>query len=163
VPNQPNYLGAGRSSVPNSTTTTSAAAAVRTEPVAASGQPATIGSAMRIKGHIRTPDDLRVDGEIEGSVESHSLVTVGPSGKVDANIKAREVIIFGTVRGNLEVTGKIAVRDQGSLVGNIKTAGISIDDGAYFKGKIDILMPQPKPAKSEAQAWAGTSAAGQGG
>ena len=119
---------------------------------------------MRIKGHIRTPDDLTVDGEIEGSVESHSLLTVGPGGKVDANIKAREVIIFGSVRGNLEVSGKIAVRDQGSLVGNIKTAGISIDDGAYFKGKIDIMMPpQPKPAKSEVQGWAGTSAAGHSG
>ena len=78
---------------------------------------------------------------MEGTLESHSLLTVGPSGKVQANIKAREVVIFGSVRGNVEVMGKIAIREEGSLVGDIKAAGISIDDGAYFKGSIDIVRP----------------------
>jgi cytoskeletal protein CcmA (bactofilin family) len=80
---------------------------------------------------------------------------VGPNGKVHANIKAREVHIFGSVRGNVEVTEKIAIREQGSLVGDIKAAGISIDDGAYFKGSIDIVRPEPKmsakPVKTEPQ------------
>jgi cytoskeletal protein CcmA (bactofilin family) len=62
---------------------------------------------------------------------------------VKANIKAREVVIFGTVKGNVEVSEKIAIREQGSLIGDIKTAGISIDDGAYFKGSIDIVRPEP--------------------
>ena len=60
------------------------------------------------------------------------------------NIKARQVAIFGSVRGNVEVTEKIAIREQGSLIGDIKAAGISIDDGAYFKGSIDIVRPEPK-------------------
>ena len=60
------------------------------------------------------------------------------------NIKAREVAIFGSVRGNVDVTEKIAIREQGSLIGDIKSAGISIDDGAYFKGSIDIVRPEPK-------------------
>jgi cytoskeletal protein CcmA (bactofilin family) len=109
---------------------------------------------MNIKGEIRTREELFVDGEVEGTLESHSLLTVGPNGKVKADIKAREVIVFGSVRGNVDVTEKIAIRDKGSLIGDIKTAGISIDDGAYFKGSIDIMRPEPKvttkPVKSEA-------------
>jgi cytoskeletal protein CcmA (bactofilin family) len=101
---------------------------------------------MYIKGEIRLREELLVDGDVEGRLESESLLTVGPNGKVRANIKAREVVIFGSVRGDVEVTGKIAIREQGSLIGNIKTAGISIDDGAYFKGSIDILMAEPKAA-----------------
>ena len=105
---------------------------------------ATIGSSMRIKGEIHSREELLVDGDVEGQMESESLVTVGPNGKVRANIKAREVVIFGNVRGDVEVAGKIAIREQGSLIGNIKSAGISIDDGAYFKGSIDIVRSEPK-------------------
>jgi len=105
---------------------------------------AAIGTSMNIKGEIRASEELLVDGEVEGTLESQSLVTVGPNGKVRANIKAREVIVFGSVRGNVDVTEKIAIRDKGSVIGDIKTAGISIDDGAYFKGSIDISRPEPK-------------------
>ena len=116
-------------------------------------QSATIGPSMTIKGDIRAREELLVDGEVEGTLESQSLITVGANGKVRANIKAREVIVFGSVRGNVEVTEKIAIREQGNLVGDIKTAGISIDDGAYFKGSIDIVRPEPKvmakPVKTE--------------
>jgi cytoskeletal protein CcmA (bactofilin family) len=107
-------------------------------------QLAAIGPSMTIKGEIRSREELLVDGEVEGLLESQSLITVGPNGKVKANIKAREVIIFGSVRGDVEVAEKIAIREQGSLIGNIKSAGISIDDGAYFKGSIDIVRPDPK-------------------
>jgi cytoskeletal protein CcmA (bactofilin family) len=107
---------------------------------------AAIGPSMRIKGEIRTQEDLLVDGEVEGLMESQNLVTIGPKGKVKANIKAREVVIYGEVRGNVEVSYKIAIREQGSLIGDVKSAGISIDDGAYFKGSIDIVRPEPKAA-----------------
>jgi cytoskeletal protein CcmA (bactofilin family) len=100
---------------------------------------------MQIKGDIRAREELLVDGEVEGTLESQSILTVGPSGKVRANIKARSVIILGSVRGNVEVAEKIAIREQGSLIGDIKTAGISIDDGAYFKGSIDIIRSEPGP------------------
>jgi cytoskeletal protein CcmA (bactofilin family) len=118
----------------------------RPEPVvpATAKQVAVIGPSMNIKGEIRTREELFVDGEVEGSLESHSLLTVGPNGKVKANIKAREVVVFGSVRGNVDVAEKIAIRDNGSVIGDIKTSGISIDDGAYFKGSIDISRPEPK-------------------
>ena len=129
-------------------------AAAPPAPAPPARQAAIIGSSMNIKGEISTREELLVDGEVEGSLESHSLLTVGSNGKVRANIKAREVVIFGAVHGNVEVVEKIAIREQGSLVGDIKAAGISIDDGAYFKGSIDIVRPEPKvttrPVKSEA-------------
>jgi len=101
---------------------------------------------MRIKGDIRTQEEMLVDGDVEGTMESQSLVTVGPKGKVRANIKAKEVVVYGEVRGNVEVTHKLAIRDQGSLIGDVKCTGISIDDGAYFKGSIDIARGEPKAA-----------------
>ena len=125
----------------------------QSRPVVASAptRTATIGASMYVKGDIRSKEELLVDGEVEGTVESESILTVGPNGKVKAGIKAREVIIYGSVRGDVEVSDKIAIREKGSLVGNIKSAGIVIDDGAYFKGSIDIIRPDPKTiAKSAA-------------
>jgi cytoskeletal protein CcmA (bactofilin family) len=142
-----------RTPVPTSTPTPVAP----TTPAVKSGpkQTATIGPSMTIKGEIRAREELLVDGEVEGLLESQASLTVGPNGKVRANIKAREVVIYGSVRGNVEVTEKIAIREQGSLIGDIKSAGISIDDGAYFKGSIDIMRPEPKvttkPVVSEAK------------
>jgi len=128
---------------------------MRHEPPPPPRQAASIGASMSIKGEIKSREELIIEGEVEGSVESQSVVTVGPNGKVKANIKAREVVIYGSVRGNVEVTEKIAIREQGSLIGDIKSAGISIDDGAYFKGSIDIMRPEPKvttkPVVSEAK------------
>lgn len=116
-------------------------------------QSAVIGPSMTIKGEIHAREELVVDGEVEGTLESQSQITVGANGKVKANIRAREVIIFGSVRGSVEASEKIAIRSKGSLVGDIKAAGISIEDGAYFKGSIDIVRPEPKvstkPVKSE--------------
>jgi cytoskeletal protein CcmA (bactofilin family) len=117
---------------------------------------------MRIKGEIHAQEELFVDGDVEGVLESQSLITVGPNGKVKANIKAREAIIYGSVRGNVDVVEKVAIREQGSIIGDIRTAGISIDDGAYFKGSIDIVRPQPqaatKPVRTEAAVGAGVGA-----
>ncbi len=104
---------------------------------------AVIGASMRIKGDIRSREELMVEGEVEGTIESQSSITVGPNGSVKASIKARQLSIYGSVNGNVEVTEKIAIREKGSLIGDIKTAGISIDDGAYFKGSIDIIRPEP--------------------
>ena len=122
-------------------------------PSAQGKQSAVIGPSMTIKGEIHAREELVVDGEVEGTLESQSQITVGGNGKVKANIRAREVIVFGSVRGSVEATDKIAIRSRGSLVGDIKAAGISIEDGAYFKGSIDIVRPEPKvntkPVKSE--------------
>jgi cytoskeletal protein CcmA (bactofilin family) len=112
---------------------------------------AVIGETMTINGEIRSQEDLYVAGQVDGTLESQSALTIGPNAKVKANIKAREVTIHGTVRGSVEVSDKITIHQNGSLVGDIKTAGIVIDDGAYFKGSIDIVRP-PRGAGEPAEA-----------
>jgi cytoskeletal protein CcmA (bactofilin family) len=131
------------------------------EPETARGA-AIIGKSVVMKGQIYSREDLYIDGEIEGTLElqEHRL-TVGPHGKVQAAIKAREVVIVGTVHGNVEAADKIDIRKDAKLVGDIKTSRIVIEDGAYFKGSIDIskpemsrapVPPRPQPAAAAAAA-----------
>ncbi len=105
---------------------------------------ATIGKAVMVKGQIFSREDLIIDGEVEGTVElqEHRL-TVGPNGKVQAGIKAREIVVLGAIHGNVEAADKIDIRKDAKLVGDIKAARIVIEDGAYFKGSIDIVKPEP--------------------
>lgn len=99
-----------------------------------------IGRGVTIIGDVVSQEDLFIDGDIKGNVEvQNSRCTVGPNGKAKSNLKAREVIIQGQVQGDVEATQKITIRKEGSLVGNIKTTGIIIEDDAYFKGSIDIV------------------------
>lgn len=123
---------------------------------------ATIGKAVKVVGQIYSREDLFVDGEVEGTVEAleHKL-TIGPNGAVRAGVKAREVVALGTIQGNVEAHDKIEIRKEAKLVGDIKTARIIIEDGAYFKGSIDIVKPEPKPVAAKpaaAQAQAATPA-----
>jgi cytoskeletal protein CcmA (bactofilin family) len=102
-------------------------------------------------GQIFTKEDLNVDGDVEGTIESaESKVTIGATGRVQASVKAREVVILGQVQGNVEATDKVDIRREAKLVGDITTARISIEDGALFKGSIDIRKPEPKPAATPA-------------
>ena len=116
------------------------------------GGAATIGKAVKIAGNIYSREDLYVDGELEGTVEAleHKL-TIGPNGTVKAAIKAREVVVLGSIHGNVEATDKIEIRKDAKLTGDIRTARIIIEDGAYFKGSIDIVKPEPKPTSKPAQ------------
>jgi len=138
------------------------------------GATATLGKSVIVKGQIFSREDLTIDGEVEGTVElqEHRL-TVGPHGKVLASIKAREIVVIGTVHGNVEASDKVDIRKEAKLVGDIKTARIEIQDGAYFKGNIDIVRteaprvqaPAPKPqavaAPPPAAAAATVAAAGE--
>jgi cytoskeletal protein CcmA (bactofilin family) len=108
------------------------------------GGSATIGKAVKINGQIHSKEDLFVDGDVEGTVEApeHKL-TIGPNGTVHATVKAREVVALGSIQGNVEATERIEIRKDAKLVGDIRTARIVIEDGAYFKGSIDIVKPEP--------------------
>jgi cytoskeletal protein CcmA (bactofilin family) len=111
------------------------------------GSSASIGKAVKIVGQIFSREDLYVDGDVEGTVEllEHKL-TIGPNGKVQAAIKAREVVALGTIQGNVEARDRLEIRKDAKLVGDIRTARIIIEDGAYFKGSIDIVKPEPGKA-----------------
>jgi cytoskeletal protein CcmA (bactofilin family) len=111
---------------------------------------AVLGKSAVVKGQILSREDLTIDGEVEGTIEmqEHRL-TVGPSGKVRASVKAREVIVLGTLHGNVETGDRIDIRKEAKLVGDIRTARIVIEDGAYFKGNVDIVRAEvPKSASA---------------
>ena len=114
------------------------------EPRSDSGNSAMIGKSVVIKGQILSREDLTIEGEVEGTVElqEHRL-TVGQNGKVSAGVKARELVVLGSIQGNVDITDKIDIRRDAKLVGDIKTARIVIEDGAFFKGSIDIVRPEP--------------------
>ena len=115
---------------------------------------AVLGKSVVIKGQILSREDLTIDGEVEGTVEmqEHRL-TIGINGKVRASVKAREVIVLGTLHGNVETSERLDIRKEAKLVGDIKTARIVIEDGAYFKGNVDIVRAEvPRPAAAAAPA-----------
>ena len=116
-----------------------------------SGGAATIGKAVKVVGQIFSREDLYIDGEVEGTVEAleHKL-TIGPNGTVRATIKAREVVALGSIHGNVEAADKIEIRKDAKLIGDIRMARIIIEDGAYFKGAIDIVKPEPPKVKPQA-------------
>jgi|YNPMSStandDraft_1061717.scaffolds.fasta_scaffold22810_3 cytoskeletal protein CcmA (bactofilin family) len=132
------------------------------------GGAAAVGKSVVVKGQIFSREDLYVDGEVEGTIEvqEHRL-TVGPNGKVHANVKAKEIIVQGTVHGNMEAGEKIEIRKEAKIVGDLRTARIAIEDGAYFKGSIDVIRaeaskaaPAPaQPVRPAATAPAASSAA----
>ena len=100
---------------------------------------ATIGKSLVIKGEVTGSESLYIDGRVEGSINlSGNRVTVGRNGVVAANINAREIVVLGKVRGNLTASDRVDIRSDGSLTGDVVAARISIEDGAFFKGGIDI-------------------------
>lgn len=131
---------------------------VRSEPMHAShsSEVATIGKSVVVKGELSGSEDLIVDGEVEGSITLRGQsLTIGPNGRVRANIEARNVIIHGRVDGNIHASDRVDLRKSATLSGDIATARISIEDGAFFKGGIDIQKPEPGPkieAKPQASA-----------
>lgn len=100
---------------------------------------AALGKNVTVKGQIFAREDLTIDGEVEGTVECHDhRLTIGPNARVQAGLKAREIVIQGSIQGNVEAADKIDIKKEAKLVGDIKTSRIVIEDGAYFKGSIDI-------------------------
>ena len=140
-------------------------APIRTAELEPTRGAASIGKSVTIKGQIFSREDLIVDGEIEGAIElNEHRLTVGPNGRVRAGIKAREIVVLGTIDGNVEALDKIDIRKDAKLVGDIKTARIIIEDGAYFKGSIDIVKnetPKSVAPRPQAAVAAGASAPAQ--
>lgn len=109
---------------------------------------ARLGAGLQIKGHITGSEDLQIDGKVDGPItlRGHEL-TVGPAAQLNSEIHAGEVVVYGKVVGNVHARDRVDVKTNGSVIGDISTARISIEDGAHFKGRIEI-----DPTKSQAAA-----------
>ncbi len=140
---------------PNPTTTTNepTPAGAPRNAIMNSQEQATIGKSLVIKGEVTGSESRYIDGRVEGSInQSGNRVTVGRNGVVSANINAREIVVIGKVKGNLVATDRVDIRNEGSLTGDVVAQRISIEDGAYFKGGIDIRKPgQSEKANGHAE------------
>jgi len=126
----------------------------------AAGDQATISKGLFVKGEITGSESLFIDGKVEGSINlPGNRVTVGKNGQVAASISAREIVVLGKVKGNVSATDRVDIRAEGALTGDVTAARISIEDGAFFKGGIDIrkadapatkTVEAPKPAGVQA-------------
>jgi cytoskeletal protein CcmA (bactofilin family) len=136
-----------------SASTTAAASSTASEPnpaaaprnaVLNSVEQASIGKSLVIKGEVQGAESLYIEGRVEGTINlsgSANRVTVGKNGVVIADLNAREIVIMGRVKGNLVASDRVDIRSDGSLSGNVITHRINIEDGAFFKGNVDIQKP----------------------
>ena len=119
-----------------------------------SGELAHVGKSVSIRGDISGNEDVYVDGQIDGSIQlSGNTLTIGPNGRVHANVTAKNVTVSGSIQGNLQISGRTEMRKTAVVTGDVQTRRIAIEEGAYFKGKLEILV-EAKP-----QATQGTAAA----
>jgi cytoskeletal protein CcmA (bactofilin family) len=122
-------------------------------PLSATGDrsSARLGSSLHVKGEISGSEDLLIDGSVEGLIQlDERKLTVGATAKVTADIIAREVVVFGTVKGNLRAKDRIEIKKDGSVNGDLTTSRIMIEDGAYFKGSIEIDKTSDKTSGQSA-------------
>lgn len=125
-----------------------------------------LGKSFRFKGEMSGSEDIFIDGQVEGSIHlSSQVVTIGPNGNVNAEIQAREMIVHGKLKGNAQAQDRIEVTRTGSVQGDMSMARISIQDGAFFQGRVDIRVPAaaipirtPTPAPVAVGATAATGA-----
>ncbi|MGH9432113.1 MAG: bactofilin family protein [Terriglobia bacterium] len=110
-----------------------------------------LGGSVVLRGELSADEDLAIDGQFEGSInlKDHTL-TVGQHGKVKADITARQVVVSGVVEGKISAKDKIDIRKTGHVVGDLLSAGVAIEEGAYFKGSIEIQRDDIKATSKAA-------------
>ena len=120
-----------------------------------------LGSSLKVKGEITGTEDLQIDGEVEGLIHlDERKLTVGTTAKVRADIDARDVVVYGAVKGNVRAKGRVEIKKDGSIIGNLTTAQIMIEDGADFKGSIEIDRSAVEQAEKSAASLAAAAGAG---
>jgi cytoskeletal protein CcmA (bactofilin family) len=114
-----------------------------------------IGKSVVIKGELNGSEDLTIEGQVEGKIElRQSVLTIGPNGRIKAQVFAKSVIILGEVTGNVTASEKVDIRDNGSVDGDITSPRVAIAEGAHFRGSIDM---QKGGAKTEGKSAASAS------
>ncbi len=106
-----------------------------------------LGRSVMFRGELSGTEDLLIEGQLEGNISvQDQCVTVGPQGQVKGEIQARQVVIHGSVHGNVSAREKIEIRRTGNVVGDLRSAAIAIEEGAYFKGSIDVVREETQEA-----------------
>jgi cytoskeletal protein CcmA (bactofilin family) len=120
-----------------------------------------IGKSVVIKGELNGSEDLTIEGHVEGTIQLRDhVLTIGPNGKIKAQVFAKAVIVLGEVHGNVTASEKVDIRDNGSVEGDIVSPRIAIAEGAHFKGSVDMQRKgaPPQQVKPVVQPPAGATA-----
>jgi cytoskeletal protein CcmA (bactofilin family) len=134
-----------------------AAEAARTQPITSVDthrgleKTVNIGKSVIIQGELNGSEDLTIEGAVEGKIElRQNVLTIGPNGKIKAQVFAKSVVILGEVTGNVTASEKVDIRDNGSVDGDITAPRVAIAEGAHFRGSIDMQRAGAKPAEAKA-------------
>ena len=136
--------------------------ALPSQPVSAASQPefrqmgrdmVNIGKSVVIKGELNGSEDLTIEGQVEGKIElKDHVLTIGPNGKIKAQVFAKAVIVLGEVNGNVTATEKVDIRDGGSVDGDIISPRVAIAEGAHFRGSVDMQRKGAQAVQQKPQA-----------
>ena len=149
------HAGAGPAPVTTANTPTSTEGRMTNEPQRGLEKSnVNIGKSVVIKGELSGSEDLTIEGQVEGKIElRQNVLTIGPNGRIKAQVFAKAVVILGEVTGNVTATEKVDIRDNGSVDGDLAAPRVAIAEGAHFRGSIDMQRTGGKPEpKSEARA-----------
>ncbi len=103
---------------------------------------AAIGKSVQIRGELQGSEDLLVDGMVEGTIAlKEGRLTIGPNARVKANVSARDIVVMGAIEGNLQASGRIELRTGCRVTGDLKSARLSVEEGATYSGRVDLLKP----------------------
>jgi cytoskeletal protein CcmA (bactofilin family) len=156
----PAAAGTGQS--PNNINTSPAPEPARSSDAARGMEkgPVNIGKSVVIKGELTGSEDLTIEGHVEGKIElRQNVLTIGPNGKIKAQVFAKSVVILGEVTGNVTASEKVDLRDNGSVDGDIAAPRVAIAEGAHFRGSIDMQRTGAKAGEGPKAAEAGGKAA----
>jgi cytoskeletal protein CcmA (bactofilin family) len=121
---------------------------------------ACLGESIEVKGKISGEEDLQVDGKVEGPISLQGQrLTVGRTGHLNSEVAAREVVVYGKIHGNVRASDRVEIKKDGSVTGDVITARISIEDGAFFKGRIEIERGKQASSSAEVESNAVTAGA----
>jgi cytoskeletal protein CcmA (bactofilin family) len=131
------------------------------------GEHVNIGKSVVIKGELSGSEDLTIEGNVEGKIElKENILTIGPNGKINAEVFAKAVIVLGIVVGNVTASEKVDIRDNGSVDGDITSPRVAIAEGAHFRGSVDMqragTKATPAPAAASAKPATAATPAAQG-
>ena len=111
-----------------------------------------IGKSVVIKGELNGSDDLTIEGQVEGKIELRQhVLTIGPHGRIRAEVFAKTVVVLGEIIGNIKATDKVAIQDKGAVEGDITAPKVAIAEGSHFRGSIDMSaasQPESKPTRA---------------
>jgi cytoskeletal protein CcmA (bactofilin family) len=113
-------------------------------PSTPAGEAGRVGAKLKVNGVIVGNADMQIDGEVEGTISlPGNKLTIGPSGQIKSNLDVLDLVVYGRVEGKIQASGLVAIKKDSTVLGDIRAARVSIEDGAHFEGYIETQRQNP--------------------